>query len=36
MFEGYLENYLRKWFFKELLFERFFVEPEMVTERTMF
>jgi len=27
---GYLKNSLRKWFFKEPWFERFFVEPEMV------
>jgi len=26
---GYLKNSLRKWFFKELWFEKFFVEPEM-------
>jgi len=25
-----LKNYLRKWFFKEPWFERFFMEPEMV------
>jgi len=24
----YFKNYLRKWFFKEPWFERFFVEPE--------
>jgi len=30
IFIGTLKNYLRKWFFKEPWFERFFVEPEMV------
>jgi len=27
---GSLKDYLRKWFFREPWFERFFVEPEMV------
>jgi len=31
-----LKNYLRKWFFKEPWFERFFAEPEMVPYRTIF
>jgi len=29
-----LKNSFRKWFFKEPWFERFFVEPEMVPQRT--
>jgi len=29
-YESSLKNYLRKWFFQEPWFERFFVEPKMV------
>jgi len=31
-----LKNSLRIWFFKEQWFEIFFVEPEMVSQRTIF
>jgi len=30
-----LKNHLRKWFFKEAWFERFYVKPEMVPSRTI-
>jgi len=33
LYEGYLKNYFRTWFFKEPWFERFFVEPKMVLLR---